>query len=189
MRDASTEEDPAVAIRAVRPTRQPMSSAQLRVLFNALMHAPVDVVQQVGFLLMLLVAVVEASLPAGGAPSSAGSTAGRAAATSAREKFVVTKEEKEWATKIVSFEKMKQARRNYLKGEGGNATAKQALNVKVVKTLRRWAVRSKQAVPRLLRLFQETAVIGVGDALLLQYHAEGIKPREAGKVKNMPTSA
>ncbi|CAM9321608.1 unnamed protein product, partial [Laminaria digitata] len=88
------------------------------------MHTPVDVVQQVGFLLMLLVAMVEASLPAGGAPSSAASTVGRAATTLARGSAAVTKEERERATKIVSCAKVKQARGKRLMGEGGKATAK-----------------------------------------------------------------
>ena len=76
-RETATEE-PRAAVRDVPHT--PLSSSHVRVLLNALMRTPVGVVQQVGFLFMLLVAAVEASLPDCSALPTP-SIAGRAART------------------------------------------------------------------------------------------------------------
>ena len=150
------------------------------------MHTPVGAVQQVGFLLVLFVSVVEASLPTIDAPAAASIT-GRPALTAADGSIVVTKEGSERATKIVAAAKARRARGNRLAGAGGKARPKDAPNVKM-ENLRRWAARRNQKVQRLLRLLQQTKEIGIDDALLIRHHAEGIVPREAGKVKNIPAA-
>lgn len=155
-------------------------------LLNALMRTPVGVVRQVGFVLMLLVSILEANLPADGAPPPA-STTGRAAGAVARGNAVAANEDRERAVKIVAFAKAKKARGNRFMGEGGKTVAKGTQNVKV-QTLRRWAVKRNQKLKQLLQLLHATTAIGADDALLLQYHAGGIELREAGKVKNVPAA-
>ena len=172
-------EEPSAAVRVVPPTRQLL--AQLRALLNALKHTPVGVLQQVGFLLVLVVSVVEASLPTGDAPAAV-SIAGRAAGVAAHGDLVVTKDEQDRAVKVLAVAKAKWAKVNDLVG-GGALKGVPAIKME---TLRRWAVRRNRGVPRLLRLLQATADIGMDDALLVQHYAAEISPHEAGKVKNIP---
>lgn len=153
-------------------------------LLNALMRTPVGVVQQVGFILMLLVSILETSLPVGGTPRPA-STMGRAAGKAASANAVEENEDRERAAKIITFAKAKRAKGNRFIGDGVKAGAQNAK----AQALRRWAVKRNQKVKQLLRLLQGgTTDVGMDDALLIQYHAEGIKPREAGKVKKMPAA-
>ena len=183
-RETATEE-PRAAVRDVPHT--PLSSSHVRVLLNALMRTPVGVVQQVGFLFMLLVAAVEASLPDCSALPTP-SIAGRAARTGARRcNVVVTNEEKKWTEQIIAFAKVTRARGDRLMGEGGNVKIRLrgVPNVNV-ETIRRWAVRSNQKVPNILRLLQSTTEIGIDDALLMQYHAARLSPRDVGKVNEEP---
>ena len=174
------------AIRAVPATRQLPSSTQLRALLNALMRTPVGIVQQVGFVLMLFVSVLEASLPAGGAPPAA-SIADRAAATAVRSNTVVTTDERNRAAKIVAFAEAKRTRGDRFMRKEGEAVEKRAKKVKA-EAVRRWVVRRNQKVQQLLRLLDATTEIGVDEALLVEYHAGGIEPREAGKVKSTPVT-
>ena len=147
------------------------------------MHSPVGAIQQVGFLLVLFVSVVEASLPTIDA-TAATSIAGRPVATTADSSIVVAKEDSERATKIVAAAKARRARGSRLTQEGGKAPVKNVQSVKI-ESLRRWATRRNQKSQQLLRLLQATSEIGIEDALLVRYHAEGIERREAGKVKNV----
>ena len=72
-------------------------------------------------------------------------------------------------------------------GESGKTVAKGTQNAKM-QTLQRWAVKRNQKLKQLLQLLHSTTGIGPDDALLLQFHAGAIDPREAGKVKNMPAA-
>lgn len=181
-------EEPSAAARKVPPT--PLSSSLMRALLNPLMRTPVGVVQQVGFLLMLFVALVESSLPDSSAPRAASTVLRAAVVTGARRGNVaVTDEEKEWAIEVVAFARSKRTKGGRLVQEAGDAKARfkgVPTNV-TVESLRRWAVRSNRKVPSLLRLLQETPEIGIDDALLVQHHAEKISPREAGKVNKEHT--
>ena len=176
-------EKPSAAAKEVPPT--PLSSSQMRAFLNPLMRTPVGVVQQVGFLLMLFVALVESSLPDSSAPRNASAVLRAAAVTGARHGNVaVADEEKEWAIKFVAFAKRKRARGGHLVQEAGDDKIRfkgVPCNV-TVDSLQRWAVRSNRKGPSLLRLLQATPEIGIDDALLVQHHAERISPREAGKV-------
>ena len=182
MPEKTAPEERSASFREMPRTRQTLSVSQMRVLLNALMRTPVGVVQQVGFLLMLFVALVEASLPDTSAPPTA-SIAVRDVAATAHDHVAVTTDEKEWSAKLSAFAKVKQARGERLMGKGGTVKVrpKGVPNVKV-ETLRRWAVRRNKKMPSLLRLLQATPEIGTKNALLIQYHAGGISRREAGKV-------
>ena len=179
----SAAEEPSAATKTLPPTRKLPSLSQLRVLLNALMHSPVGAIQQVGFLLVLFVSVVEASLPTIDATAAA-SIADRPVATIADSSIDVTVEDSERATKIVAAAKARRARSSRRTGEGGKAPENNVPNVKM-ETLRRWAARRNQKAKQLLRLLQATPDISIEDALLVRYHAEGIERREAGKVKNL----
>ena len=182
MPEKTAPEEPSASFREMPLTRQTLSVSQMRVLLNALMRTPVGVVQQVGFLLMLFVALVEASLPDTSAPPTA-SIAVRDADATAHDHVAITTDEKEWSAKLIAFAKVKQARGERLMGKGGTVKVrpKGVPNVKV-ETLRRWAVRRNKKMPSLLRLLQATPQFGTENALLVQYHAGGISRREAGKV-------
>lgn len=171
--EAATEEA-SDAVRVVPPTRQTLSAKQMRVLLNALVRTPADVVQQVGFLLMLFVAVAEASLHDSGAPSTPTAAHGHAA---------LTTDEREWSGKLIAFAKRKRARGDHLIGKGGKVKVrpKGEPNIKVL-TLQRWATRQKKNVPRLVHLMKANSEIAVDDAVLILYHAEETSPRDAGKV-------
>eukprot|EP00904_Undaria_pinnatifida_P000152 jgi/Undpi1/10137/HiC_scaffold_28.g12591.m1 len=175
----SAAEEPSAATETVLPTRKLPSLSQLRVLLNALMHSPVGAIQQVGFLLVLFVSVVEASLPTIDATAAA-SIADRPVATIADSSIDVTVEDSERATKIVAAAKARRARSSRRTGEGGKSPENNVPNVKM-ETLRRWAARRNQKAKQLLRLLQATPDISIEDALLVRYHAEGIERREAGK--------
>lgn len=186
-RETATEE-PGVLARAVPSTRQTLSVSQMRVLLNALMRTPVGVVQQVGFLLMLFVALVEANPPDSSAPPCTASVAGSASATAAYRHIGVTTDEREWSAKLIAFAKVKRAKGEHLMGKEGNVKIRPegVPNVKV-ETLRRWAARRNKKVQPLLRLLEATTDIGIDNALLVQYHAEDIKLHEAGKVIEEPS--
>lgn len=180
-----TMEEQSAAVRVVPPTRQQLSTAHLRSLLNALRHTPVSVIQRVGFLLVLVVSVVEASGLTDCA-SSAISIAGSAAGAAARDGIVITKDEQERAVKILAIAKANWARVTDLVGVEEEGSALGAVPVLEMETLRRWAVRRNRGVPRLLCLLRAAPDIGLDDALLVQHHAAEISPREAGKVKNKP---
>eukprot|EP00904_Undaria_pinnatifida_P000165 jgi/Undpi1/10149/HiC_scaffold_28.g12603.m1 len=175
-----TMEEQSAAVRVVPPTRQQLSTAHLRSLLNALRHTPVSVIQRVGFLLVLVVSVVEASGLTDCA-SSAISIAGSAAGAAARDGIVITKDEQERAVKILAIAKANWARVTDLVGVEGEGSALGAVPVLEMETLRRWAVRRNRGVPRLLCLLRAASDIGLDDALLVQHHAAEISPREAGK--------
>lgn len=187
--ETATDEQ-SVSVRAVPPNRQALSASQVRVLLNALMRTPAGVVQQVGFLLMLFVALAEAPLVASSAPPRTALISGRAASTAVHGHKGVTTDEREWSAKLIAFAKVKREKGGQLIGKAGTdkIRPKCVRNVKV-ETLRRWAVRQHKKVQPLLRLLEASTDIGIENALLVKYHAEGIVAHDASKVneKNLPS--
>lgn len=190
--------DTAVSVGiSERVVRHP-SQKQLRELLQMLMGTPAGVVQQVGCLFMLFVAVVKTGAPAtdtgdgsgssggncGSQPQAARSAAGRLRGTTAEER-------KEAVALILTAHKelkTKEARGARKAGKGGTCVAARSgpSDEAKAKGLQRWAAKGKRHVGQLQQL-----LLGSGAAVkrrqdharLLSFHAKRISSEEAKKVR------
>ncbi|CAM9836888.1 unnamed protein product [Ectocarpus sp. 6 AP-2014] len=180
---------------------------QLHELLHILMGTPAGIVQQVGYLLMLFVAVVKAGAAANN-DSGAGSdgncgdstvncrTPGqvaRGAACRTRGSTTVTAAERKSAIALLKAATKEAKKKNKMRGaakpiiKSGRCLAKATDGSDAVKakTLQCWAAKGKQNVRQLLKLLLESAgAVGKArpdHARLLKFHAQGISSEEARK--------
>lgn len=172
------------------------SAAQLRLLLHALMRAPTPVVKDVGFVLMVYVAVVEAALP---------DAHNWVRCNDGDRPLAVADEDRQWAINVfVSAKRWRRAAATEVTmatpgGEHGNRKESKSRRVKrknltgqcwprgewlTIKMLRSWAVRMNRRVPRLLQLMQAFRGINLYGAILLQHLSGRVSVRDADKVSD-----
>ncbi|CAM9627375.1 unnamed protein product, partial [Ectocarpus fasciculatus] len=199
--------DTAVSVDiSERVVRHP-SQKQLRELLQMLMGTPAGVVQQVGYLFMLFVAVVKTGEPAtdtgdgsggsgtgggncGSQPQAARSAAGRLRGTTAEER-------KEAAALILTAHKelkTKKARGAGKAGKGGTCVVARSgpSDEAKAKGLQRWAAKGKRHVGQLHQLLLGSGAAVKGrqhHARLLNFHAKRISSEEAKKGSSAAAAA
>ncbi|CAM9974888.1 unnamed protein product [Ectocarpus sp. 12 AP-2014] len=193
-------------VGVLEPTAHGPSPKQLHELLHILMGTPAGIVQQVGYLLMLFVAVVKAGAAAnndsgagsGGncgdstvncktpdkvSPGAAGRTRGSTTVTAAERKSAI--DLLQAATKEAKKNKMRGAAKASIKSGRCLAKANDVRDAVKVKTLQCWAAKGKQNVRQLLKLLLGSAgAVGkarLDHARLLKFHAQGISSEEARK--------
>ncbi|CAN0239001.1 unnamed protein product [Ectocarpus sp. 8 AP-2014] len=194
-------------VGVLEPAAHGPSPTQLHELLHILMGTPAGIVQQVGYLLMLFVAVVKAGAAAnndsgagsGGncgdstvncrtpdqvAPGAACRTRGSTTVTAAERKSAI--DLLKAATKEANKKnKMRGAAKPGIKNGRCLAKATDGRDAVKAKTLQCWAAKGKQNVRQLLKLLLESAgAVGKArpdHARLLKFHAQGISSEEARK--------
>ncbi|CAM9595575.1 unnamed protein product [Ectocarpus fasciculatus] len=182
------------------------SPKQLRELLHVLMGTPAGIVQQVGYLLMLFVAVVKTGAPVSNDSGAGGggncgdsavnlSTPNQAAPGTAgrtRASTTITCEERKNAIDLLKAA-AKEAKKNKFRSmakasiKNGRCLAKATGGSDVAvkaKTLQCWAAKGKQNVRQLLNLLLGSgAVVNTrpDHARLLKFYAQGISSEEARK--------
>lgn len=193
-------------------TAQGPSSKQLRDLLHVLKGTPAGVVQQVGHLMMLFVAVVKVSTPAtdsvGGGGGSGGGNCGRFPTNSRRPSHVAHRaagrlcgtttapDEKKQATDLLQHAKKEIQKKKKATGAAKAGKAGRRLTnlrggtdgAEKAKRLQRWAAKSKTNARQLLQLLlgsRAALEARPGLARLLKLHAQGISSEEARKVRGV----
>ena len=164
-----------------------LSQEQLHELLNALMRTPPDIVRQVGYLLMLFVAVVRTNLRAGKGGGKLGGDGGAtvvsrtplrtSGATAAEDTAIIASAKKKTRQANSRAGRKVKGGKGQVTGVGGNDHAIDT------KALKGWAVQRNQSVCSALKLLRSaTPLIRQEDADLLHLYARAIPMEKAARV-------
>ncbi|CAM9265717.1 unnamed protein product [Ectocarpus sp. 12 AP-2014] len=172
-----------IRVGVLEPAAHGPSPKQLHELLHILMGTPAGIVQQVGYLLMLFVAVVKAGAAANNDSGAAGRTRVSTTITAAERKSAI--DLLQAATTEAKRNRMRGAAKASIKSRRCLATVSDRSDAVNAKTLQCWAAKGKQNVRQLLKLLVGSAGAVVkarpDHARLLKFHAQGISSEEARK--------
>ncbi|CAM9806577.1 unnamed protein product, partial [Ectocarpus sp. 13 AM-2016] len=199
--------DAAVSVGVSEQVVHHPSQKQLRELLQMLMGTPAGVVQQVGYLLMLIVAVVKAGSPVtdAGDGSDGGETGGGncgsqsqvARSAAGRLRDTTAEERKEAIVLLQTAHKELKKNKTRGAGKGGKgrmcvSTRSGPSNEAKAKGLQTWAAKGKRHVGHLQQLLLRSGVAVRGrqdHARLLNFHAKRISSEEAKKGSSAAAAA